>query len=823
MARRKARSAPKSSWWSSLSQSQQHLVCLAALAVIALYFCWPTLFSGRYLVGSDTVQWRAAAESMLEHRQETGEEPLWATNVFGGMPGLVISPHSTVFQVDRLVGWLRLLTWPLSHVLVLLLGAYALVWYLTKDNLLGLFAACAYSLTTYLPIILVAGHNTKYIALAYAPWLLLAFVHTLRRPGVLASLLFAVAVAVSMRAGHIQIPYYVGMIGLVWWIAELVGAVRNATTKQFARSTLWLLAGVALGVLMVTQAYWPMYEYKAYTIRGMASGGGAGALSWDYAMAWSQGRAELLTFLIADAFGGGALYWGPKTFTSGPHYVGGIVLLLSILAVWRLRTRMARALGVAALLMTLFALGSHLELLNRLMFNYFPLFDAFRVPETWLIAVALTLAILAALGLGYVTRTEGSSAEEKSKSKAVYTAAGIVLGFTLLLYAGKGSFFDYERPGERERYQALIAQQAQRPLNNPEVVRATNQTLETRLIEPREEAFARDAVRTILFLLLATGGLVLYRRRTMPGWLLQLFLIALVAIDLGGVARRYFNEDHLSVRRDPATRVQTIDVDQYILQKKAEAGGVGHFRVLSLETADQTRNARPSFHHESLGGYSGAKLRLYQDFLENILFDSGTGYPNENALDMMNARYVIAQRSIPGTLPVFRGSQFSVLENPDPLPRALLIGEVEVISDPGETWARLQDPAFDPHVSAILDASLASAIEPIDSSSVASVTMDRYGPREMAFTVQTDRPRLLLISDVYYPAGWHATIGGESTPIHRANYLLRAVTVPAGTHQVVLRYDPKSYTVGNWISLVSTLLVYLSIIGLGARAWQRRH
>ncbi len=822
MARRKARSAPKSSWWSTLSQSRQHLVCLAALAVIALYFCWPTLFSGRYLVGSDTVQWRAAAESMLEHRQETGEEPLWATNVFSGMPGLVISPHGNVFQVDRLFAWLRLLTWPLSHVLVLLLGAYALVWYLTKDKLLGLFAACAYSLTTYLPIILVAGHNSKYIALAYAPWLLLAFVHTLRRPSVLASLLFAVAVAVSMRAGHIQISYYVGMIGLVWWIAELVGAVRSATTKQFARSTLWLLAGVAIGVLMVTQTYWPMYEYKAYTIRGMASGGGAGALGWDYAMAWSQGRAELLTFLIADAFGGGALYWGPKTFTGGPHYVGGIVLLLSMLAVWRLRTRMARALGIAALLMTLFALGSHLELLNRLMFNYFPLFDAFRVPETWLIAVALTLAVLAALGLGYVTRSDGTSAEEKSKSKAVYTAAGIVLGFTLLLYAGKGSFFDFERPGERARAQALIAQQAQRPLNNPEVVQATNQWLETRLVGPREDAFARDAVRTLLFLLLATGGLVLYRRRTMPGWLLQLFLIALVAIDLGGVARRYFNEDHLSGRRDPATRVQTIDADQYILQRKAEAGGVGHFRVLSLEAADQTTNARPSYHHESLGGYSGAKLRLYQDFLEHILFDSGTGYPNENALDMMNARYVIAQGSIPGTQPVFRGSQFSVLENPDPLPRALLIGEVEVISDPGETWARLQDPSFDPHVSAILHSSLTSAIEPIDSSSVASVTMDRYGPREIAFTVQTDRPRLLLISEVYYPAGWRATIGGESTPIHRANYLLRAVGVPVGTHQVVLRYDPKSYTVGNWISIVSTLLVYLSIIGLGAKAWHKR-
>jgi len=800
-------------------------LCIVALLLVALYFCWPTIFSGKYLVGGDTIQWRATAQSMIEHREATGEEPLWATNVFGGMPGVMISQPPRVFQIDHLPAWLRLISWPFSHAIVLLLGAYALVCYLTKEKILGLFAACAYGLTTYLPVILVAGHNTKYIALAYAPWMLLSFVYVLRRPGILASLLFAVAVAVSLRAGHVQIPYYVGMICLVWWIGALVWAIKNAKLKEFGWTTLWLALGTLLALLMVAQAYWPTYEYKAYTIRGMASGGGEGALGWGYAMNWSQGWSELATLLIADAFGGsGQLYWGPKPFTGGPHYVGGVVLLLAGLAVWRLRTWAVGALAIAAGLMTLFSLGSNFESLSRVMFAYFPFFDAFRAPETWLIAVALALAVLAALGLGYVTSPELTPRAEAGKTRAVYVALGCMVGLLLLLYVGKDSLFSFERSGEREQVRAMVAQQIQRPASDSEVIRAADGLFDEQLVKPRKEAWNGDAQRTLLFVFLAAVGLILFRRKKIPAWTLQWLLAILLLFDLGGVARRYFSEDHLSIRRDAASRVPTYDVDRFLLDKKEEKGGAGNFRVLSTEVADPARDGRPSFHHESLGGYSGAKLRLYQDFLEHILLGPTTGQLNGNALDMMNARYVISRTQIPGMEVVYRGNQLMVLENPDALPRATVIGEVEVISSAEDTWARLLDPSFDPSVAAILDAPLDTDtdIVPIDSGSIARVTMDRYGPREMALTVETDQPRLLLLSEIYYPVGWHAMVSGETAPIYRTNYLLRAVPVPAGIHEVVLRFDPISHTVGNWISIIATLLAYLSIFVLVGYTWYRR-
>ncbi len=831
MARKHARQGShRPSWWDSLPPRAQHLLCLTALVLVAAYFCWPTLFSGLHLVGSDTVQWRATAESMLQHREETGEEPLWATNVFGGMPGLVIVQPAKVMQIDHLFGWLRLLSWPMSHVLALLAGTYCLVWYVTKDKLLGLFAACAYGLTTYLPVILVAGHNTKYVALAYAPWLLLAFIHTMRRPGLLSGLLFAVAASVSLRAGHVQISYYVGIVGLVWWLVALVSAARGRAWRPFVRSTLWLLGGLVIGLLMVTQTYWPTLEYKAFTIRGMASGGGAGALSWDYAMAWSQGWSELLTLFIADAFGGGgAQYWGPKSFTGGPHYVGGIVLALAILAVWKVRTRAVAALGIGAVLMTLFALGSNFRDLNRLMHAHFPLFDSFRVPETWLIAVVLALAVLAAIGLRYLIRAERGKAEKEEARRfgAVFVVFGALASVVLLLLIAKGAFFNFERPGEQEQYQMAIAQQAQRAPNDPEVERAAVRYVQTQLTEPREAAFSRDARRTLLMLLLAGGGVVLLRRRKISVWALQALLITLTVVDLGGVARRYFNESHLSQRSGAEARVETlrrgmIDVDQFLLNKKAEAGGMGSFRVLSLERADQTKNGLPSFYHESLGGYSGAKLRLYQDFLENILFDQATRGISANALDIMNTRYVIAAQPLAGTQLAFQGSQFMVLENPDALPRAALIGQYEVIADPEAAWRRMQDPSFDPRSTVILAESPTEPVAPVDSGSVAHVALERYGPREIVLSIQTDAPRLLLLSEVYYPAGWKATVDGAEATIYRADYLLRAVHVPAGSQEVVFRFDPNSYVVGRWISVTSTTLVYLAILLLGLHAWRRR-
>ncbi len=826
MARkRKAKRAqlPKPSWWELLPANTQHGVCVAALLILALVFYGPALFSGKDLVGGDTRQWRATAESMLDYRQTTGEEPLWANNVFAGMPGFVISPPPKVPQVDIVPNWVRRIAWPASHFVLLLIGAYALIWFLCRDKLSALLTACAFGLTTYLPVILVAGHNTKFISLCYAPWLLLAFVYTLRRPGMLAGLLFAVACSIQLRAGHIQITYYVVMVAGIWWATEAVGALRAGRMRPFAMSTCALVLGAAAALLMVAEIYLPAWEYKAYSIRGMTAGGAPGGLDWSYAMSWSQGPAELLTLLVADAFGGASLYWGPKPFTGGPHYVGAIVLLFAAVALWRVRTLPVRALGVAAGLMILFSLGRHLELVNRPMFDYFPLFDSFRVPETWLIAVALTVAILAGFGLAHVVSPEPDIQARKKKWKAILGITGVLVVLVVGLLAGKQALFSFERSGEAAQVREYVAGQMQRPVNDPQVVRTADQLIQEQLVPPRAEAFSKDAARTLVVLLLAGLLIALYSRRKMPAWVMQGLMLLLVVIDLGGVGRRHFNEDRLSPAGPREARVATYDVDRFLLQERDRAGGSGQFRVLSLEQEDQTHNGRPSFHHESLGGYSGAKLRLYQDFLDNMLWDPATGLPAQNALDMLNTRFVIADSPLPGLTEVFRGEQTGllVLENPRVLPRAYLVGQAEVILDAPEAWSRLRSSSFDPHTAVVLTAPPESEIAPLDSASTSSVMMSRYGPREMSWEVGTDAPRLLVISEVFYPAGWKAWIDGVETSILRANYLLRGVHVPAGDHTVTLRFDPYSYRFGRVLSVATTSIVYLLLLALAGVVWFR--
>ncbi len=819
-----ARTGP--SWWDGLPRGTQHLICLGVLLVVGVAFYAPMLFSGNALVGSDAVKWREMAQNMMEYHEATGEEPLWSPNTFGGMPGYMITRFAEIPQIDTVATWLRKVIWPLSHFLLLLGGVYALVVFLGGRPLAGVLGAVGFGLTTYLPVILVAGHNSKYIALCFAPWLLLAFAYALRKPRLLAGLLFAAALAANLRAGHPQITYYVLFTLGVWWIAEGIAALRAQTLPAFGKATAWMALGGVLAGLMVAYPYLLQAEYKDYTIRGAASEAAGGAESaFDYAMAWSQGVGELLTLVVAGAYGGdstGGLYWGPKVFTSGPHYVGGIVVLLAVLALVRLRRQpFAVALGAAAFLMTLFALGENFEGLNRLMYNVFPLFDAFRVPETWLAAVALVLALLA--GLGATAMVRGDDRDEAGAHRdrtALFITGGAIL-LALAIYALGPSIAQFSKPGELEQIAQQVAQQNNVEPSDPRVVSTAQQYLSTVQSE-RADLFRKDALRTFFFLLLAGVLVWLHHTRRLPAWALLGGLALLVTIDLFGVGRRYFNESVLVPTPDIEAQIARNDYDDFVVERVAEAGGPGRFRVLSLEAGHPSQNARPSFYYESLGGYHGAKLRLYQDFLDHLLI-LPDGNLSPNALKLMATRYVVAPGGVPDFEVVFRNdaSRMYVSETPDSVRRAFFVGQIERLPDGPAMWQRIQQPTFDPYQTALVFEGATVATTPMDSNSTARVTLERFGPREIVWQAETDAPRLLVVSEIYYPAGWKAFVDDEEVPIHQVDYLLRGVEVPAGSHTVRMAFEPASYRTGLWLSGLSTVLVYGGILLLLGLAWRR--
>lgn len=824
-SRRASRTTPDAppknepSGWDTLPLRTQHLIAVLVLIVVSVAFYSPLLFGGKTLIGSDAVKWRMMAESMLQHHETTGEEPLWSTNAFSGMPGYMVTYMANIPQIDTLATWARKVVWPMSHVLFLLMGVYVAVFTAVRKPLAAVLSAVTFAFTTYLPVILVAGHNSKFIALCFAPWLIVAYQWARAYPKVWAGLLFAIVLSINLRAGHIQITYYMAWLLGIWWLSDGIRAVRANQGAAFGRSTAVLAMGGVLALLMVAYPYLMNAEYKAFTIRGETSSVGGVEEAFRYAMAWSQGPSELLTLGIANAFGGGGMtYWGPKIFTAGPHYVGGLVLLLAGIALWRRPHASILPLGIALGMMLLFSLGEYFETFNRLFYNYFPLFASFRVPETWLSVVALVLSLLAGWGVYAVIE-----AREPNTQRGVLLAGGGAVALLLVLALGGSSMLAFEKEGERTDFAQQVAQANQVSPDDPRVLQFVEEQL-SQIRTERIGAFQSDAWRTFFVLAFAVALISLYYRKMIPGWALQAALVLIVVVDVFGVGRRYFNETHLVPKQDISAQIPRFAFDTFILDQVQEAGGPGHFRVLSLE-GNPTTNARPSFFYESLGGYHGAKLRVYQDYLDHLLF-TPEGLPSETALRMMGARYVVARGIMPGWNPVWTDPDpqqgWVVSEDPNHAGRAFLVSEVIEVPDAPTAIARMQSAGFDPTRQALVYPSAGVSTTPVDSSSTAAATLEAYGPREIRYRVSSDAPRLLVLSEVYYPGGWTATVNGTETPIHQVNHVLRGVSVPAGDSEVVLQFAPARFTLGLQIAGASTALVYLLLGVTGVMAWRRR-
>ena len=837
MSTSEQRSTPRlreaNTFWSRLSPMARHGVSVGLMLAIALSFYAPMIFEGKAIHSSDKVGWEAKVHALTEHYEETGERALWNPNVYSGMPAFMMNYKQNVIQIDDVADKMRSFAWPVSHLFFLLIGMYLLLFYLTRNHLSGLLAAFAFGFTTYIPVILSAGHNTKFIALCYAPYVVLAFVYALRNPSLLSGLLFAVALGAELRAKHPQITYSVLMMLLVWWIVEAVWAWQEDEVTPFAKSTGWLALGTGVALLMVAQPYFAIYQYKQFSVRGAeavagaggAAQGGGGGMGGKRGRGGGPGRRELVTRVIAGPSGGGPqTYWGPKIFTAGPHYVGGVVAALSGLALWRVRSRVTWGIGAGVLVTILFSLGKYASWINYPMFEYFPFFDAFRAPETWLSITALGLAILAGIGLDYCLRREDGRKQEKTRS--MLYVFGAVLGVVLLLRVGPNLFFDFEKPNERQRLVRAIQQQ--RPnlsIQSQRVQRFIRQQMEQRK-KKRVSAFKADATRTIMAVGMVLLLLWLYRRKTVAAWVAGGAIVLVVTIDLWGVDKRYLGEDQFSTQPDRESKISTYDYHRFLDKQVDRAGGTGRFRVFPLQPPQRRtpmNNPISSYHYESVGGAHPAKLQIYQDYIDHILQGSGRGLPNENALDLMNARYIVAQQRLPGTSVIYQSQETNVLvlENADAVPRGFLVGQTEVIEDPQSTWQRLRESSFDPRRTAILPEPLDPSVAPIDSGSTAEVTMDSHSLEEIKWTIQTDAPRLFVASEVYYPAGWNAYLNGEEVPIQRVNYLLRGVHMPEGKHTLVLRFEPKADSYGTLVAGGTTLLVYGGVLFLLARRHRR--
>ena len=791
-------------FWESLGTTKQHLFSLAFLFILPLFLYHATILGGQQYMGTDVIQWRAGAESLIEHREIYDEVAHWATNMFSGMPANTISHPPQVYNLDNTILDALSSIYPAAEIWILLAGAYFMFILIGLRPLAAVTGAVLIGFTTYIPIIIGAGHNAKFLAYIYVPWLYFGYFLITRtdKNRWLSFFLFALAITLHLRAFHPQVTYYfLFPLGAVF-IYDGIRKFQSGEGRTFLFQTGLLIGAAVVAVLITAQIYWSTMEYSSFSMRGGSQLAGTEGLSRNYAFAWSQGWGELLTLLIPGAYGGSELYWGPKSFTSGPHYFGAAALILFLFGLINSGRKLKYLFLVPGAAAVLFSLGENFTLLNNFMFDYFPYFDKFRVPETWLMMAVFCFSAVAAFGADWLL--ENLSNEKKNKEWRVpaLTAAAISLIAIFTVF----QFLSYEKPGERSQIAQQIAQQNNVPLEDPRVGQTVGRIMQTQLIPERRDLAEGDATRFGIIVVLGLALVWGMATKKIPASAGLIGFSLILAYDLIRVDSRYLSENSLVDQELTAADVierRERPIDRFIQENVPHEEG-WEYRVLPL-LDNAFNNAIPSYFYPSAGGYSGAKLSYYQDLIDQAFFTGGISI-NESLMDLLNIRYItIGQRmQLPGSEIVYEGEDGVVLENLDVLPKAFFVDSVATLPNETDVYNQVSID-FEPTEVAYIAGDREVGTAP---DSLASISVEEYNANTIRLSVSRTQPGFLVLSEIWYPPGWTITLNGEETEMIRTNYAVRGFEIPPGDHKLEMRLEPAWYTTGRWMAIAGSLLLF---------------
>lgn len=792
----------------SLTSTQQLLVALGLLFLVILIYFFPIVFENKVPPSTDIIAWKGNAESILEARSQHRGTPLWANNVFSGMPAHLISLRPPFEQPVRYVieGLSVVLKWQAVYYLIGALGMLLLFRFWNFSIIAGVFSAVAFIWWPHLIGMLEAGHNSKVQTIMLLPLALFLFLRMLKKTDLLNLTLFTIAFSLVVRAGHYQIVFYLGMAMAFFAVAQLYGLLRE---KQFTGAALrlgFIVLALGLGTAMSAFQTLQVREYSKYSIRGGTGEEGSTGLDMDYATQWSLHPGEMYNFIIPRFWGGHSSqlytgdavsqfkgrvipgYWGHMPFTSTTDYLGVTVIFFALLGMiygWkRAEVKILTTLMVFSLLM---AFGRHFPVLYSLFFKWAPFFDKFRVPTMIVVLVMFCNAILAGIGFNILL-----TKLKEMKTKTLLTGATVVFGVLLLL--------------------GIIPLLLRNviPFIKPEEAKSYNTDVIALLKSVRFDLLKSDALRMLALAAAAFGLVVVYIKNVLPRSLFAGLVIILLLVDLLTVDKRYMQQLIPKSQLDgyfsetPLDRFLRQDQEPHRIFPVGELAGEAHW----------------SYFHQSIEGYHPAKLRIYQDIRESCLFEGkDSGFRNAqtpinwNIVNMLNAKYLISTQEMfhPDILPAFQdqGQKAWVYKNTRVLPRAFCVGRTELIPERQARLARLNQASFKPDSAAIVEKPLPDAIETPMSWS-AEIT--RYQPNTIDIQVNTDVQTLLVLSEVYYPAGWKALVNGIEQEIYKVNHVLRGVVVPAGASTVSFRLEPQSYKTSVAMTAGSVTVVYLLLI-----------
>ncbi|MCD4829856.1 MAG: YfhO family protein [Candidatus Cloacimonetes bacterium] len=769
-------------------------------------------FRGYVPQASDTIHWKGSSQVLRDYNDTHSDQALWTPNIFSGMPAYMIAfPPRYPFLNEMRLLLSHVVNWRVLTLFAAGLGVYLLLLMLGFEPLVAFLGAAGFALSCHFIGLIQIGHNTKIRAIAFIPWIFLSWLYLKDRLSLLGLGLLAVFLISQFRENHPQIVYYTLMLLGVTWVFQLVQALRNDERKQFVVFTAMVLAAALITALAVANPYVSIKEYSDYTIRDKEG------LDTGYAQAWSFHPFEMITFVAPNWFGGtGAQYWGWMPGQEVSVYMGIVLLLLALVGVfwgWR-QWLLVRVLSVVSVIALLVSFGRHMNWLSLLLLKYLPYFDKFRVPAMALALVEFAVVVLAAYGVRLII--EKAEAADARFARAIKIAMIALPVLFVLFLAGRG----------------IVAAQGLEHANDASRYAQYPQYLE-QLKTERLAALTGDLVRAFVFMGVFLGLTWAFVARKLGKYSWLWLVVILVVADLMVVDTRFLR---VASNSNPSGLIPESELDnQSFAKTKVDEyllADTDVFRILPIAYSEQDMERRNlqmesnrwASYHQSIWGYHPSKLKRYNEILQNCMYKPTVHwFPfNMNVVNMLNTKYILHPKLPRGH---FRGlswrmSNLPLYENLGYLPRAWFVDSTFVADDKQQIFDALNDQGFNPATTAILE----SPLDGIAAPDSAGVTTDHeaFALHNIAFDVHTDKRALLVVSEVYYPAGWHAYIDGEETPIVPVNYILRGVVIPQGEHRVEMVFAPASYAVSAWLSLIGLLLATVVTI-IGAVLWYRRN
>lgn len=792
-----------------LPENRQSYLFIAIMVIILVYLLKPMVIDGLSPQGVDVVGSIGETHKISQWSAESGEKALWNPYIFSGMPGYQRS-SPVVFSVDTVLHWFGRY---FNNVFIFYLfggtGLFLFLRYLGMSPFVAWFGAIIFVLMPHYKSLFLEGHYTKFRALMVIPWMCLSFKYFLDKRSLLSAALFALFFGVQIRTQHYQIVFYSGLLIFAIGFYPVLKDLLDKSYLKFTKSITLIIAAVTLAILTASQPLFLANEYLPWSKRGKTTIDisapektkdipAADGVSMEYATQWSTAPDELITWAVPRYFGGMSRekysgdaiaqlkgreipgYWGEMPFTQSYEYMGAITLLLAAIGLFYNRTnKFVISLAVFAAFLTLLSFGRHAEWFYSVFYNYIPYFNKFRAPMMSVTVTFFIVAVLAAFGLSAL-KDKVEKTLDFRKNKNLFLILGSFISFGILLWAG-GQALSFIKAGE-----AYDAQTT-----------AVLQTI-------RMEMLNSDMLRYMALIAAASIAIIMYLSGKLKFIAVLLLLSTLSLIDLINIQSKV-EKPYNDITKIENSYFRELESDRVIQQDK------GLFRVYPME--GNFGNNRFSYFHQSIGGYSPIKMYHMEELVTNNLYN-GTN-PNRNVMKILNVKYLISSRvqNAADLIPVNidENQQLYTYRYNGFKERGFFIGSVNILEDEYRRLEEINNPAFNPDSTAILEEPLLSDINFPDSSSV-KVTL--FNPNQTHFDVYTDKQSLFVISEIYYPPGWKILINGNpAEKIYKANHAVQAVVVPAGRHKIEVNFAPDSYQRNVQLALGSVSLIFLIILG----------